>query len=713
MASNATVYDRNLITKSFKLMCTGIENVKIRDHLNKDLYYNFFSTAPGDNRYINTVPQYSPATDPRYSKFMASQSGGMGSQYKRLIDDNASLLTITAGVTEFTGMLDFIANMFDPVAAIQATKGRSPSAMFYIGQGLGTIAFWPIQLISIGVSFLYFLMDVPRNQFYYVKPAMGMYLNAATNLLNDIATSKGFIKPILAMHKPVGAPINGIDPSDADLYQEELSRLNSMFPDSINKDGTIDLIRLVSKGTRKYRQFLDELEQLNDDESIQSVQDKFDAMNRVLTNIQFGSDTLAGSGYSLSDYLKKELDGTGKYRSNQEADYSEEASAYLSQTAYQTPQDAQTTPASMPSATASLNFSGAYGTAAGVGDNTTEAQMPGTSSTAVAAAQSSATSSEDQVTDKSWAGQVLDQVTTAWHGGMDAITWRVEHMGSVTDSFSHSTETSPLAEKFNSKVRAATNLQFDLAGGKTGIGLVDDITHGISDLVQGVAASMSVGNIALALANKSFINVPDHWADSSVSLHKETYRFRFDATYAHPYSQLTDIWVPFSLLAPLFMPAAAGPSAYTSPFLVKVFSKARSIIRVGLVDSATITMGDGVGGWTRGRSPLNMTVDLSIVDLEKLVALPISRSIGLLDLTNPASAMKNMMSDMGKYNDWLTRISSMDYLDTVLKWNKMSNRLTRSVKSIENTFSASNVAGMVNSSIVGDIGKIWSSQFPR
>ncbi len=716
MPSPISLMDKQLITKSFKLMCTGIENTKIRDHLNKDLYYNFFSSQVGDNRYVNPIPQYSPATDPRHTKFLASGNGGMGSEYKSLIDDNVSLMTITAGVPEFTGLLTFISGMFDPVAAIIANKGRAPSIAFYLGQGIGTIAFWPVQLISIGVSFLHFLMDVPRNQYWYVKPAMGMYLTAATNLLNDIATSKGFIKPVLAMKKPDGAPVNGVNPDQAANYQEELARLNTLFPDSINEDGTIDLIRLISRGTRKYRQFLSELDKLNDDLSINSVQEKYAAMEGVLRDIHFGRGTLSGSGYSLSDYLKKELANTGKQRGDDEGSYPEVASSYLDQQAYTTPGSTVTDSANNQTNTVNsdtqLTTSGSYGTQASSADNQT-IPSPASPGKTVEGVQQAYQAAESQATDKSWAGQVLDQVQTAWAGGMDAITWRIEHSGPVTDSFSNSTSPSPIADKFNSKVRAVNDIKFDMMGGNTGIPGLDSMIQGAKDLVSGVASSMSVSNIALAMINNSYVSVADHWSDSSVSLHKENYRIRLDSTYAHPYSQLTCLWVPFSLLAPLFMPNGAGGSAYTSPFVVKLFSKSRSIIRTGLVDSATVTIGDGLGGWTKGRSPLNMTIDLGVIDLEKVVSLPVSRAISPLDLTNPASVFKNMIGDVGKYNDYLTRLSGMDYLDTVLKWNKLSNRLTRAQKNLEQSFSASNVAGMVTDSIVGDAGKLFFTQFPR
>lgn len=716
MANNISLRDRNLIAKSFKLMCTGIDNVTIRDHLNKDLYYNFFSSAIGDNRYINPVPQFGPATDPRYSQFLSSSYGGMGTQYKKIYDDNASLLTITVGVPEFTGILTFLERMFDPVAAIQANKGRSPSLAFYFGQGLGTLAFWPIQLISIGMTFLDFLMDTPRNQYYYVKPSMGMYLTAANNFLNDVATAQGFIKPVLAIKKPPGAPINGVDPEEAGNYYNEIARLNALFPDCINDDGTIDVIRLVSLGTRKYRKFLSEIEKLNE-RTINSAQEKYDAMADIAKNIQFNAETLSGKQYGVNELMQKELNTTGKYRAKEEGYYPEKASAFTDQDAYTSilPQAITTDTTGTGTATAAPSDASSMNTD-GSGTTTTASSGQGEFSSASESLESVTarlTAATDNVTDSSWAGQVADLVKTSWYGGLDAITWRVEHLGEVTDNFSNSATQSAVADKFNSMSKAANDLRFDLAGGMTGVGVVDGVISGLKEVAMGGINSIGIANIPMALMNNSYINIPDHWAESSANLHKETYRFYFEATYAHPYSQLMNIWVPLSLLMPIILPLSAGPSAHTSPFLCKIFSKSRAIMRTCMVDSATISFGQGVGGWKKDRKPLNCTVDISFVDLEKHVSLPISRAVSLLDMTNPAEAVNRMLIDTGKYTDYITRLSGSDYLDTVLRWNKLSRRLTTAKNSISQSVSAGNIAGIVNDSILNDVGRLFHQQFPR
>lgn len=732
LKSKISVKDKHIISNSFRLMCSGIENVHIRDHLNKDLYYNFYSTSVGDNIYVNPRAQFSPATDPRAPRVFNSKEGSLGTQFKRIYEDNQSYLTLTVGVAEFTGLLTFINNMFDPVAAVMANKGRAPTWTFYVGQAIGSIAFWPMQLYSISMQFMDFLLDTPRNQFYYVKPAMGTYLGCVHNLFNDIVVSLGYAVPVLPSHaaNKQNTTLYG-NFGDVWNIQDQVSRLHTLFPNSINSDGTIDVVKLLMKGPRKYRFFLDAVKKLDDNSQITTLQEKQSAIERILGGISFSNEVLTGDGLGVSDLISKELAGTGKVRGAEEGAFPELASAYTNEGAYNNPntstagltgaggqitQTGQTAvAAAQAQIAAGMNTTGQYGVTPQTNPNEpTRAPTTATPSSVEDIVRNNSTSYEDNPDDRSWMGNVFDQIRTGFNGGMDAITFRVEHQGSVSDSFSSSTTSSPMAEKFNSMVKSANDFKFDVAGGKV---LQSDILQGavnlVTDAVTGLAAGISIANIPLALANNSYIKIPDHWSDSQTSLHTESYQMKFHCTYAHPYCQLTQLWLPFCLLLPLFAPASAGGSAYTTPFLVKAFSQSRQIIRIGIVSSASIVFGEGPMGWTKDRKPLNMTVNLNIMDLDKTLTIPITKSMGAFDLTNPAAFAQNVLSDAGKYNDYISRLTGVEYLDTVLRYARLNRRLTQAVNSVGHTFSSSNIAATVNQSIIRDVAGIFTQQLRR
>lgn len=83
---------------------------------------------------------------------MYSKEGGMGSLWKEMYQDNVSTLTLVPSVMEFTGVLRFVSNMFDPVSAVMANKGRPLNYLLY-GTSLDSFGFWPMQLLSISSQF--------------------------------------------------------------------------------------------------------------------------------------------------------------------------------------------------------------------------------------------------------------------------------------------------------------------------------------------------------------------------------------------------------------------------------------------------------------------------------------------------------------------------------------------------------------------------------
>lgn len=729
--AQVTTRDRDIITKSFRLLTRGIPPSEVLDILDWDKYFNVFSSATGDNRFVNPVPQWSPATDPRYGRLMVTPEGGFGSMYKEIYDNNATLLTITPGVAQFAGLLSFITNMFSPAAAIIANKGRAPSLSFYMGQAIGSIAFWPMQLLSISTQFLAFLADSPKHQFWTVKPAVGAYTMVATGVLNDFMVKLGYIDPILPkMNQQQTDPLYGLKP-DYD-NSKAVSSLSTLFPDCVNQDGTIDLMRLVNKGVRKHRVMLERLASMDNDTSINSPQQKLERAKQILQEVTFDRSVTAGR--PSQEYIEKEMSTVGKYRGDNEPNYVEEDSAYLNRGAYQDIDPARnkqygianleleqppTGPDGQPTSTMQpMGTGGSYGTSAPPVNPNERPQRPSPATPSVTANPSVNNGDqfyyEDNPNDRTWMGDIYDLVKTAVSGGMDGITFRVEGNGGATrDSFSNSTGQSPMAEKFNSIVRTTNDFTFDVAKGQTGLAIVDGLINIVKDAAMGALSGSVIGNIPLAVANNSYVKIPDHWTESSCNLHTETYTIKSVCNYAHPYEQIVKIWVLISLLLPLVAGNTSGGGTHTSPFYVKAFCKSRGIIRTGLVTQLDLTLGEGDAGWTRDRKPLNMTASLQITDLEPLVTLPIDRSISILDLTNPNAVVSRILSDDSAFNNFASRITGMDYLDTILRWSRLNRQLTGVVTDIKTSIRSDNIAAKINDSIVADLLRLATRPLAR
>lgn len=714
MANQVSARDKDIISKSFRMMCHGAPPSDLLEKLDWDKYFNVFSSAIGDNRHLNPLPQFSPATDPRYGRFLKTREGGMGTMYKEMYDDNATTLTLVAGVPQFAGLLSFLTNMFDPEAAIMANKGRMPSAAFYLGQAAGSIAFWPMQVFSISMQFLQFLSEAPKNSFYTVKPAMGSYIMAANGVLNDFMVKLGYINPVLPKtNLEQTDPLHGLKPN----YDNSnvIQGLDKLFPDCINDDGTIDLMRLVMRGTRKYRYLINKLAEV-DNETIRTADEKHERLKKLVEETQFNGTVISGN--PSSEYVEREMNTVGQYREN-EGSFTETESSYLNAKAAEDPnnssigatttgtEDGQTT-----SLQAMINKISNQSYGANPNENGIKPQ-PASPSASEQAAAGTDGYYRDDVDNRSWLGNIGDLIQTALYGGLDAVTFRVEAGGAVTDTFSSSMTKSPLADKFNSMVKATNDFKFDLAGGQTGIGIIDSVIQRVTDFGQGALAGTVLGNIPLALANNAYIKVPDHWESSSVNLHRETFVITSRCNYAHPYEQITKIWILMALVLPLVAGFSAGGSAYTSPFMIRAFSKSKTFIRTGMVESARFTLGEGDRGWTRDRKPLNLRIELDLVDLDPMVTVPIKRGMTLLDMTNPAAAIKRMMSDDTGYNNYLARLTGMDYLDTVLKYSRLNRMLTTASLDMKQSFRASNIASKVTDSLISDVARIFIKPIAR
>ena len=90
MSVSVPYKDANIVSRSFRIMSDGIkdpEKVLIRSDY--DLYTSFFSTAVGDNKFINPLPGFGLNTDPHPKPLMENRLGNQGRYYKRIHNEKS------------------------------------------------------------------------------------------------------------------------------------------------------------------------------------------------------------------------------------------------------------------------------------------------------------------------------------------------------------------------------------------------------------------------------------------------------------------------------------------------------------------------------------------------------------------------------------------------------------------------------------------------
>lgn len=725
------IKDEIILEKSFRMKGAGIPTEKRNEELHQQKlrasYFNVFSTAAGDNIYINQYHQYSPATDHRPPRIMSdsqNKTGTMGWGYENTIDKYSTQITIDPSVIEFTGLLSFLNHAFDPISILTAHQGKTPGFWFYLGQVTGLISFWPFQLIQMSLASIDWLMNTPPNQFFYCRSAMGAYLSSCQNFFNDICVYAGYTNPLCGPKKGVKLPedtawlekagsISSFRQDYADNYDEpRLKSLNAEFPGSINEDGTINLTIMVNKGIVKYMTMVQEVEKAMKagflithpgSSAAISVDQKF---NRLVQTFE---------GYRKYNTLKGTLENIDY---NQ---YSLYNLTELEQAQYGELNVGSASPTSSDSTTIISrgdNFGRLNGAFKSISTIKEEVDDQTDYSTGINTSYSgdggTPVYDEDATISQIWYGGTLtedqgyiDTLTNLWtakmYGGYDGLNFKVEHQGSVTDSFSNSTSKSAIAEKFNSAAKGAADVKFDLAGGVSGIKIIDGIVGAAKEAIAGISNSIGITNIAWAALNSGYVRIPDHWADSTCELHQESYKIELIAPYAHPYCMMTSIYAPLSLILPMCLPNSAGSSAYTTPFYVKCFSKGRTNIRNGIIGSCSVEFGSGGIGFTMDRKPLRCTITFNVVNLDPFLTLPLNRFNGVLEALNPAAALKKVMFDNGAYNSYLGRLTGLSYLETQLRGNRIRNNWESMKASIKHSISPTAFANAVNDSLISDI----------
>lgn len=723
--------DENLVTRSFRLLSAGESDPD--DALMQadyDLYTSFFSTAIGDNKYINPLPGYGFNTDPYPKPIMENRFGNMGRYYKRIHHDNAQVVTLTACVPEFTGIVSFLLNMFDYSAAVMVNKGRAPGWAYYIGQAAGAIAFWPAQVVATSWNFFEFLTNQPKNSWYYAKPMMGQFFAASQGFFNDLMVAAGYTLTVLPDQGDVldtklgDRASNGIKgyTTRSAAAESNFGYLNSMFPDAINKDGTIDIVKVSLRGVRKYRYFLNKVKSLDTHKGIRNVEEKDLAIEQILNGLIKDGNFMNGSvGPSAKkgthEMLSQELDSVGKSRGVDEISYPEVASSYTNPEPYakMQPEGEEFQTLKNPNNVTDIRKKVAsYDSVADGSYGLEKSPTAGSSSSPDGGAQTPNMEGSvpffddsDDLSEGNWATQVGQLLMDQLYGGTDGVSFRVEGTGTVSDSFSSSSQQSAIAGTFNNTVQTVQDFKFNMGGGVTGIDFIDSFVGTVKEAVTGVMAGSVIGNLPLALLGNSRVIIPEHWQDSTSSLHSEQITLFFEAPYAHPYSISTNVFLPLSLIAPFFTPFSTGGATYGSPFMVKMFQRGRQILRTGMVRNATLTFGEGPLGWTTDMKPRNCRVTLDFVDFEPIMAMPITRVTNPLDLANMAKQSSRYLGDLGKYNDWINRIAGVDFIDTILRYNDLNRRLTRFSTDIDKMFSPATMAGVINDSIIGDVSRIF------
>lgn len=656
-----TIRDHDYIQQAFMLSGTSIDD-GLKDRRRFQAARNKFTdTTPGGNFWINPPPQWSPTCDIRSSRFWKDQFSGMGSDYSVSIDDNADVVYFRMGVPEFNGMFMFLTNMFDSNNAFLARTGRSPGWLFKMAELASAIVHWPIQAISVTYTTVRWLAGIPKSRFYYSKPVMPLYWKACTHMLNQILINMGIVPRVFRTRHGVLADVGKVSGFDFSMYtKNERAQLANLLPGLWRADGTVDLFYLANRATRKQIRWQKALDsRLNGNDNHES------AVRKIYDHGNTWTDKAGDSPQSkLKTYLESYFDsGLG-----QDIDHDK-----------------------------GVESAGNYTVDK---DGDTGANQPKTQNGQTVAVT-------DQEKPMTTMQSIEEHLASELRDGGAFIGFKVNHNGAIGESFQSSFKDNDLAGFLNGFSAQTNDARFTMAGGVTGVPGVDQLIQGATDVIRGAINGTGLGGIANIVLGQGFVDVPQHWAGSTVSLPRETYTINLRSPYGHPVARIQNLIIPLVCLLNMALPHSAGSQAYTSPFLIEAFSKGRSQTRLGMVDSMSIQRGVGNVGWTRDKQPLGIDVTFSVVDLSPLMHIPIEPGLNVGDLTNPAAAMNKILTDDNNYSDYLNILAAMGVNEQIYTSDKLARVLAKTKLDVKQWVSPTQMAASFSNSLAGEAIKMF------
>lgn len=626
--TDAVTNDSQWIRQAFFIPGTtsklGYKNNKYRDVELKGQRFSsaelkYTDTTPGGNFAMNPKAQYTRWADPKMPGITPG-SKGMGEYYSEALDDNAQRIHLQFGVPDYNSLTGFFSRFYNIGIGNLTNTGDARSFTFFAGRALGYALTLPFQVV-IGVSNFVtrlwkFANDIPYSKYYYLKPTMPLYWNAVSTLVNKIGVNLGIIEGPSHDDIELDAGTDGTATEfkySNGLSSAEATALSRLLPDILKGNGGIDVFALSTRAQRLAAAHHKKLKQIGK-QTLGQGQDAYQAAvidYLVNEKLPTPSPVLAGD---LPTYLNSFYKGHG------------------------------------------------IGQGVGAKDPAADLEVNQEDLVLVSGDKAGAFGATgNEVTAMEWDSGMANYFNAELQDGAAFVSFQVENEGSVSESFSNSTRTSDVADAMNGASAGARSMLFNIAGGNVGDGVIantiESFVGGIKNFANGLASSVGLSGLS-ALGGAAYVDIPEFWDNATAELPTSTYTIKLATPYGNKLSILLDIYLPLCMLLAGALPRTTGKNSYTSPFLCRLHSTGRNIIKTGIIDSISITRGSSNIGWSADQLPTEIEVSLSIKNLSTIMHMPVG------ELAGPADAVALSMFDEDTVlTDYLASLGAVSLYD--------------------------------------------------
>lgn len=677
------IIDKDWITSRFLISDGELDGVAAVNKYFSSAHYKITDTSLGGNIGINTRAGFTPycdipiagkRNDRSFPSVTASVTTyGMGRYYSHAIDDNEQIVFLEFGVAKFNSMLDYFTKAVDYTDSVLANTGRKPYA-YTAGKALGAgvmLAAFPLITLAIWTTKTITGLIASNNAFeyYYLETTMHTYWSTVNTIVTMLATEMGILVPEL-MEETAGDKKMGVR---VKINQEDLNAIKALIPNLITGSNYIDVFAIATRAQSLANT------QILQDKDIAAKKSEEDLDFRKYLNEKYKPDETSKSGMAkagsavntavmFTNYLNKTVNQAGHY-------YNDPDTA-----------DKPIDPASV-SGVPSANNKDKKEVAKATRD-TSDGTYPAPNDKKMDTLTKFASSLDAAVRD----------------GGMFAA-FRVDYTGSVSESFSNSTDEIDLGSDIKMLSKKSRDLRFSLSGGNIVGDTVNSAVGHVKDMLAGTLNSITYGasNVLQTFLGGGYLHMQKKWSDSDMSISNVTYTMQLISPYGNVISRMKNIYIPLSMLLAGTLPLSTGKASYTSPFLCSVFSKGVQNIKLGMITELSITRGTSNLGFNKNREALAIDVSFTVSDFSNILAAPINSSI----FNGEFSAMLDDDNPFGRY---VSVLGSRNLLTNKYVLPKIKLKYARLRMSVDKALSPAGWGLRVGESLNGILGGFVSQK---
>lgn len=644
-------------------------------------------TTIGGNAAINPLPQFTKFADIKTYGYLArpnlneltheselnlgafkmksytTGSYGMGRWYKENVENNRTRIYLQFGRQRFTGALTFYMNCHSLDMSYLARDGLWSGFMRTVGAAgalWASIAIFggAVVLPIMGLlTIIKVLGAMAPSQYYYVDPAMDLYLRSVQSMLDNQLVHSRLV--------PYRSMLSGEEGKDITNPDEDgnaqIKEMHQGLPEIWKSNGKFDVFKMINRF-----QVLADFQDKQIEKYYNAANGDPVAYNRAIQSFINSARELD----KVKEFTDMNVrDSKGKPISILDAITISKAQDPAFAVDIEKINDAK----SLASSTQDL-MTGAR--------NKSDAPTPADKHVEQINKTSAELAAEKTVSDvwkneSSWYDSIAATFMSELHDGGQFVCFNVDGTGSVSDSISNQTITPAITSTINGMSSTARKINFATANMTTGIGAVDAVTNSIKDLVTGSLGALQLDGLA-NLFGTSQIIMGETWEDSSTDIGKETYTIPLRSWAGNDIAIFQNITVPLCFILAGCLPIATGKQTYLNPFFCKLISPGRAISRCAMITNVSITRGVGNLKWRSDGKMLACDVTITVKDLMPQVATPLIKHPGLFDSDNA-------------YTDYMATLGNANMNDLVYKMAKAKLNFNMWKQSWKSTFSEGNI----------------------